>query len=309
MIKSFNELYDSLKGLDPIRPAIAAAAETEVLGGIILAMSRGMVTRPFLTGSADCIRAILIEKNANPSDFEIVDAADDFDAAEKAVKACRDGVAGMMVKGSLKTELYLKAILDKDKGIRSSKCLSNMSLFEMPSYHKLLGVTDNAIIPQPTLDEKKTIIENTKPLFTALGIDKPKVAVLAALETVNSKMPATTDAACLMAMMHRGQIKGFIVDGPLGYDAAMSRECAISKNLTDSAVAGDPDLLLAPSLESANMLGKSYKLHGDAIWGGVVFGASVPVVMNSRSDDEANRFNAILAARAAAMKCSNRKGC
>ncbi|MBC8499602.1 MAG: hypothetical protein H8D39_03640, partial [Candidatus Atribacteria bacterium] len=178
--------------------------------------------------------------------------------------------------------------------------LSNLTMFEMESYHKFIAVTDNAIIPFPTLLEKKVIIENTKPLWTSLGIDKPKVAVLAAIELVNPKMEATVDAACLAKMAERGQIKGFSVDGPLSYDIAINLTCAQGKHITDSSVAGDPDLLLLPNLEAANILGKSYKFHGKAESGGLILGATVPVVLNSRSDSAERRLNSMLMARAIA---------
>jgi phosphotransacetylase len=170
----------------------------------------------------------------------------------------------------------------------------------MASYHKFLAVSDNAILIVPTLDEKKAVIENTRPLWRALGIEQAKVAALAAVETVSSKMPATVDAAALAMMSQRGQLKGFVVDGPMGYDAAISRECAASKGLDKSPVCGDPDLILAPNLETANSLGKSYKFHGQAVWGGLVFGAAVPAVLNSRSDDSQNRLNSLMIARAMA---------
>ncbi|MBN1619127.1 phosphate butyryltransferase, partial [candidate division WOR-3 bacterium] len=203
-----------------------------------------------------------------------------------------------LVKGSLKSQLYLKAILDKEEGIKVSPVLSNLSLFEMKSYHKFLAVSDNAIVIYPTLEEKRAIIENTRRLWDSLGVKDVKVAALAAVETVNPKMQATLDAAALSVMSGRGQLKGFTVEGPLGYDAAVSRECALHKGLGSSVVCGDPDYILAPNLETANSLGKSYKFHGGATWGGMVFGAKVPCVLNSRSDDEQNRFNSLLIARA-----------
>lgn len=300
MIKNYAQLASVLSKFKPVRAAIAAAADESVISGIKLAEEKGIIVNPVLTGSAAQIREMLKKAGLHIDRYEIIDCCDDALAAATAVQKVKAGEAALMIKGSLKTEIFLKAILDRDNGIRSAKTLSNMSLFEMASYHKFIGVSDNAIIPLPDLEQKKAIIENTKPLWTALGIKTPKVAVLAAVETIDSKMPATIDAACLSKMAARGQIKGFDVDGPLAYDAALSRECAETKHIPLSAVIGDPDLLVAPNLEAANILGKSFKLHGGAVWGGLVFGAKVPVVLNSRSDDAVNRFNAILLARAAA---------
>jgi len=215
-----------------------------------------------------------------------------------AVSTINNNEAQILVKGRLETVYYLKAILDKENGIKFSEVLSSLTMFEMESYHKFIAVTDNAIIPFPALLEKKVIIENTKPLWSSLGINKPKVAALAAIELVNPKMGATVDAACLAKMVERGQIKGFSVDGPLSYDIAINLSCAQGKHINDSSVAGDPDLLLLPNLEAANILGKSYKFHGNAKSGGLVLGAKVPVVLNSRSDSSERRLNSILMARA-----------
>jgi phosphate butyryltransferase len=212
------------------------------------------------------------------------------------------------VKGSVKSEAYIKAILDSEQGIRASSVLSNLSLFEMPSYPKFLAMTDNAILILPTLAEKAAVIENTRPLWTALGVSPVKVAALAAVETVNPKMQATVDAAALSVMSARGQIKGFLVEGPLGYDAAISSECAATKGLEGSQVCGFPDMILAPNLETANSLGKSYKFHGGAVWGGLVFGARVPAVLNSRSDDGRNRLNSMAIARAVAQNAPLARG-
>ncbi|ADL11998.1 phosphate acyltransferase [Acetohalobium arabaticum] len=303
-IKTFEELKEAVVKLEPIRVAVAAAGDEKVVGGVKLAQELGIIKEPVLTGDAEKIKEIVDAQEAEVTADNIRDAVDDSQAARLAVKAVNDGEVQALAKGRLETLHYLRAILDKETGIRAAKVLNNLTLFEMDSYHKLVGVSDNAIMPNPDLEDKKAIIENTKPLWTALGIEQPKAAVLAAVEIVNDKMQATVDGCCLTRMVDRGQIKDFIVDGPLSYDIAMSLECAKGKNLADSKVAGDPDLLVLPNLESANMLGKSYKLHGKAESGGLVFGAEVPVMLNSRSDSAERRLNAILMARAIAEKTS-----
>ena len=299
-IKNFKELKEAVMKLEPMRVVVAAAEDERVIGGIKLAKELGIVKFPILTGELKKITEIIQSIEEDINEYDIRETSDDSEAARLAVSTINDNEAQILVKGRLETVYYLKAILDKENGIRASEILSNLTMFEMESYHKFIAVTDNAIIPFPTLEEKKVIIENTKPLWTSLGINKPKVAVLAAIELVNPKMDATVDAACLAKMAERGQIKGFSVDGPLSYDIAINLTCAQGKHITDSLVAGDPDLLLLPNLEAANILGKSYKFHGKAESGGLVLGAKVPVVLNSRSDSSERRLNSILMARAIA---------
>lgn len=297
-IASYAALEARVRGLPPVGVAVAAAADPEVIDSLKAARNLGLIERAFLAGNEAAIRRALVAVGDDPAAYEILPAVDDAAAARAAVAKIREGSAGILVKGSLKTEVYLKAILDRESGLRSSGVLSNLSVFEMGSYHKLLGVTDNAVLVQPTLDEKKALIENTRPVWRALEIDPPKVAILAAVETVSAKMPATMEAAALVMMARRGQIKGFVLDGPLGYDAAINRAAAEHKGLGDSPVAGDPDLILCPNLETANSLGKSFKFHGQATWGGLILGAAAPAVLNSRSDDRQNRLNSLFLARA-----------
>ncbi|MBN1150250.1 phosphate butyryltransferase [candidate division WOR-3 bacterium] len=297
-INNFRELEEAVKKLSPVSLAVAAASDDEVIGSLDLAVKAGFLGKCFLAGDKGKIEKSLKNAGRNLKKTEILEAAEDREAAFLAVKAVRDNEAQILVKGSLKSELYLKAILDRESGIKSSSVLSNLSVFEMKSYPKFFAISDNAIIIYPTLEEKISIIENTRKMWRAFGIEMVKVAAIAAVETVSSKMQATLDAAALSIMSSRGQLKNFIIEGPVGYDAAISRECALHKGLKNSVVCGDLDFILAPNLETANSLGKSYKFHGGATWGGLVFGAKAPCVLNSRSDDERNRYNSLLIARA-----------
>lgn len=297
-IKSFSELQEKLSKLKAVRVAVAAAEDEKVINGVKIAKELGIIEYAILTGKSGEIKGIVEKVGLCKEDIDIRHANNDSEAAFLAVKSINDNEAQFLAKGRLETVYYLKAILDNENGIKSSEVLCNLTLFEMESYHKFIAVADNAIIPLPNLEQKMAIIKNTKPLFTCLGIDTPKVAVLAAVEIVNPKMQATVDAACLSKMADRGQIKGFIVDGPLAYDVAIDLKSAKDKKLMNSPVAGDPDLLLVPNLESGNMLGKSYKFHGKAKSGGLVLGAKVPVVLNSRSDSADMRLNSFLMARA-----------
>jgi len=299
-ISSFQELIDAVSGLPPVPVAVAGAADDRVMASLREGHELGFIGKCFLTGPGDAVSKAVALSGDDPSMYEIIPAATDQQMSALAVRAVRDDGALILVKGSVKSEAYIKAILDSENGIRASSVLSNLSLFEMPSYPKLLAMTDNAILILPTLAEKAAVIENTRPLWNALGVKPVLVAALAAVETVNPKMQATVDAAALSVMSLRGQLKGFTVEGPLGYDALISSECAATKGMSGSAVCGMPDMILAPNLETANSLGKSYKFLGGASWGGLVFGARVPAVLNSRSDDGRNRLNSMAMARAIA---------
>lgn len=297
---SYADIEAMAKALGPVDIAVAQAEDREVLESLAKAQEAGFAGLCHLAGEEEKILATLRSLGLDPGRFVIHPAAGPAEAAALAVRAVREGGAKILVKGSLKSEYYLKAILDKTSGLRKAPVLSNLSVFQMPSYPKLLGVSDNAILVAPGAAEKAQVVRNALPLFSALGRDPFLVAALAAVETVSEKMPATTDAAALAAMGARGEFGHCVVEGPFGYDAAIDMDCARSKGLADSKVCGRPDMILAPNLETANALGKSFKFHGEAVWGGLVLGASVPAVLNSRSDDAANRYRSLLLARIAA---------
>ncbi len=298
MIKTFAELKEKAQELPPISIAFAAAEDEAVLNGAKVAIEAGILEKPVFTGAEHKIESILAENEIELSEYEIWSADSDLEAAQQAVKAVRTGRANTIAKGNLKTLYYLKAILDKEKGLSGgAKVLSNLTLFAMESYHKFIAVTDNAITPQPDLQQKKAIIENTRAMWDSLHVSPPKVAVLAAVETVSDKMQATVEASCLDKMADRSQIEGFLVEGPLSYDVAMDSSSAERKGMGNFSVPGDPDLLLMPNLEAGNMVGKSFKLHGNANSGGVVLGGDVPVILNSRADGSQKRLNSLLLAR------------
>lgn len=296
-IKSFKELAALCLSKPPVNIAIAAGEDISVIQGAVDAHNQGFVEKVVVTGNATQIEKLISQVGGNTSYFEIIHTQDAAEAACKAVAAIYDHQASILVKGMLDTSIYFKAILNKTTGIRGSGTLSNITTFEMPSYHKLLTVTDNAIILLPNLEQKKCLILNTERLYHALGIDKVKVGVIAAIEKIDPKMQATVDAAELKLLSLKGPMQNFMIDGPFGYDACICKEAAILKKLS-SEVAGDPDLLLMPNLEAANVLGKALKFHGNAKSGGLILGAAVPAVLNSRSDSPARRLNSLLLAKA-----------
>jgi phosphotransacetylase len=256
---------------------------------------------PILVGPAATIREIAKAKGIDLGSTEIVDVSGSQASAAKAVALVREGKAELLMKGSLHSDEVLGAVIARETGLRTGRRLSHVFLMDVPTYHKVLLITDAAINIAPTLEDKVDICQNAIDLARTFGVERPKVAILAAVETVNSKMPATLDAAALCKMAERGQIKGGMLDGPLAFDNAISREAAKMKGIT-SEVAGDPDILLAPDLEAGNMMAKQLSFLANADSAGLVLGARVPVILTSRADSLRSRIAscavAVLAAHA-----------
>jgi len=211
----------------------------------------------------------------------------------------REGKAELLMKGSLHTDELLGAVVARETGLRTARRISHVFIMDVPTYHKVLMITDAAINIAPTLEDKVDICQNAVDLARTLGVATPKVAVLAAVETVNSKMPATIEAAALCKMADRGQIKGALVDGPLAFDNAISKEAAEVKEIR-SEVAGDPDILLVPDLESGNMVAKLLTFLAKADSAGLVLGARVPIILTSRADSVRSRIASCAVAKLAA---------
>ena len=216
--------------------------------------------------------------------FRVVEAADDHEAAARAVELVRKGEAEMLIKGALHTDVLLHEVVQRETGLRTERRLSHAYIMDVPTYHKPLVLTDCAINIYPTLEDKVSICQNAIDLAHTLGVALPKVAVLSAVETVNPKITATLEAAALCKMADRGQITGGLVDGPLAMDNAISKTAAEVKHIR-SEVAGDADVLLVPDLEAGNMLAKQLTFMANADAAGIVLGARVPIVLTSRSDN------------------------
>ena len=262
--------------------------------------AQGLIV-PILVGPAATINEVAKAKGIDLGGAQIVDAPTSRASAAKAVELVRLGQAELLMKGSLHSDEVLAAVIAKETGLRTGRRLSHAFLMDVPTYHKVLIVTDAAINIAPTLEDKVDICQNAIDLAKTFGVELPKVAILAAVETVNSKMPATLDAAALCKMADRGQIKGGLLDGPLAFDNAISRDAAKTKGIT-SEVAGDPDILLAPDLEAGNMMAKMLSFLANADSAGLVLGARVPVILTSRADSVRSRIAscavAVLAAHA-----------
>jgi phosphate acetyltransferase len=294
----YEALLERCRGLAPIPTAVAWPCEETALAGALDAGRDGLIT-PILVGPAAKIAEVAKTAGLTLGQVEIVEVAESKAAAAKAVELVRTGRAELVMKGSLHSDEILGAVIAKDTGLRTGRRLSHVFLMDVPTYHKVLLVTDGAINIAPTLEDKADICQNAIDLARTFGIERPKVAILAAVETVNSKMPATLDAAALCKMAERGQIKGGLLDGPLAFDNAISREAAKIKGIV-SEVAGDPDILLAPDLEAGNMVAKQLSFLANADSAGLVLGAKVPVILTSRADSLRSRIASCAVAALAA---------
>jgi len=284
----YEHLLERCLSLEPVPSAVAYPCEASALAGAVEAAEKKLIV-PILVGPAAKIEEIAKSAGINVKGFEIVEAADGHTSAAKAVGLVREGRAEVLMKGSLHTDELMSAIVSREGGLRTGRRISHAFVLDVPTYHKVLIVTDAAINIAPTLEDKVDICQNAIDLAISLGREQPKVAILAAVETVNSKMPATLDAAALCKMAERGQIKGGILDGPLAFDNAISKDAAKTKGIK-SEVAGDPDILLAPDLEAGNILAKQLSFLANADSAGMVLGARVPVILTSRADSVRSRI-------------------
>jgi phosphotransacetylase len=278
----YERLLARCEGLAPVPTAVAHPCEASALAGAAEAAKNGLIV-PLLVGPASKIAEVAESAAIDLSNFEIVDAPHSHGAAAKAVELVKHGRAEILMKGSLHTDELMSAIVSREGGLRTARRISHVFIMDVPTYHKVLIVTDAAINIAPTLEDKVDICQNAIDLAVSLGLEKPKVAILAAVETVTSKMPATIDAAALCKMAERGQIKGALLDGPLAFDNAISTQAAETKGIK-SPVAGDPDILLVPDLEAGNILAKQLSFLANADSAGMVLGAKVPVILTSRAD-------------------------
>jgi len=284
----YERLLERCRGMAPIPTAVAYPCDESSLSGAIDAAKLGLIV-PILVGPAKTIADVASAKGIDINGVQVIDSPNSRAAAAKAVEQVRQGQAELLMKGSLHSDEVLGAVIAKETGLRTGRRLSHAFLMDVPTYHKVLIVTDAAINIAPTLEDKVDICQNAIDLARTFGVDRPKVAILAAVETVNSKMPATLDAAALCKMADRGQIKGGLLDGPLAFDNAISRDAAKTKGIA-SDVAGDPEILLAPDLEAGNMMAKMLSFLANADSAGLVLGARVPVILTSRADSVRSRI-------------------
>lgn len=296
MIKTLNGLVDITKNNPTKRIAVAAAGDIDVMEAIKNAKEEGIV-EPILVGDEPKIRKIAKDIGFDLTGIEVINDPDKYGASAEAVKVVKEGGAEILMKGLVSTGVLLKAVLNKEVGLRKGALLSHVAIFETAFYHKLLGVTDAAMNVNPELEDKIGIIKNAVEVFHGLGNKNPKVAIVGSVETINPRMEATMHAATISMMNYRKQITGCIIDGPLAIDGAVSKKSADLKNIT-SDVAGDVDIILAPDIDGANILYKSMNFLGGATAAAVIMGATVPIVLTSRGDSERSKFLSIALAAA-----------
>lgn len=284
----FEKVIEKAQALEPMVTAVVAPEEPKSLGGALLAKRKGII-EPILFGSAKKIKAVAEELGQSIEGLEIIDEIDHARAASKAVDCIADGTAGALMKGHLHTDDLLRAALRKERGLRAGRRFTHVFVMDVPGLNHPLLVTDAAINIQPDLKTKADIVQNAIDVAISIGIAVPKVGVLSAVETVNPDIPSSLDAALLSKMSARGQIVGGVVDGPLAMDNAVDLAAAHTKGIT-SEVAGQAEILVVPNLDAGNMLAKELAYISHAEPAGLVLGARVPIILNSRSDGDMARL-------------------
>jgi len=291
MLRDLNELVERIRGKKKI-VAIAGAEDKEAIKAVSEAQELGVSA--ILFGKKE-----IIEKNLSEIgvEYPIVDCRTDEESSKMAVKYVADGKAHIVMKGLVKTSTLLKAVLDKEYGLRTERLLSHITLLEVPGINRLIFLTDGGMVIRPTLEQKVQIIENAVNVAKKLGYEMPKVGIIAAVETVNPDMPETLEAALIAKMNERGQIKGCKIDGQLGIDNALSVYAAEVKGIKGE-VAGHADILVVPDIHSGNFLGKSAVYFANGRIAGIIAGAKAPVIVISRADTSDSKFVSIALAMA-----------
>lgn len=302
---AFIDLFKKCEGIPPVRCAVVFPCDNNSILGPIEAARRGMI-EPILIGPEKEIIAAANSAKIDLNPYKVISVENSLAAAQKAVELARAGEVDSLMKGSLHTDELMEPVISSSTGLRTSRRISHVFIMDVPTYPKMLLVTDAAINIYPKLAEKVDIIQNAIDLAQILGIKEPMVAILSAVETVNPKIESTIEASALCKMADRGQIKGGILDGPLAFDNAISEEAAKMKHIV-SSVAGHADILLVPDLESGNMLAKQLSYLAGAESAGIVLGTRVPIVLTSRADSVRSRLasTAVLALVAHFRKTGN----
>lgn len=296
----FNELIAAAQSKPhTARMAVAAADDAHTIEAVLKARADGIVS-PILIGNKAVIGDILNRLGATIPSEDLYEAATLEEAARKAVALVREGKADFLMKGKLDTAILLKEVVNKDSGLGTGRTMSHFTLFEVPGYHKLLAPVDGGMVTYPTLEQKQHIIQNTVDTLRAMGYDCPKVGVVTCVEKVNPKMPETVEANDLKEMCQQGKLTGCIVEGPISYDCAVSKEIADLKGF-ESPCAGDCDILLAPNIHAANIMGKMLAVTCHAKMAGFIVGAQCPIVMTSRGASSEEKYLSIVISALAAQ--------
>lgn len=299
-ITNFQQLHSRLRGAPPVTAVVAAAHSAHTLEAVFAAQRDGLI-RPILVGRKKEILALSQQLGASIDPSHILEADSEEACGTQSVALIRSGRGEMLIKGQMQTGTLLKATVQPDTGIRVSPVMSHVAVLDVPSYHKLLFITDGGLVIAPSLEEKRHILRNAVEFCRFLGYDQPKAAILCALETVTTRMPETEDAAAMKAAAQQGDFGPCLVEGPISLDLATDSHAAKAKEYL-SPVAGDADILLVPSIAAGNLLSKAlYGLAGGQM-AGVVLGASVPITVNSRGATAQEKYTSILICSAMSQK-------
>lgn len=290
--KDFGELTARVFSKKKKRVVVAAAQDAHALEAVLKAEKEGVLDY-LLVGNGDKIIKVCEFLEYKVKKGNIIEAADDVEAAFKAVELIRLKKGDFLMKGKLSIAELLRAVVDKETGIHKGGLISHVAILEVPRYHKLLALTDAGMIIEPDLEQKKEIIKNAVKLFCSMGYERPKVAVMAAVETFNEKMKETVDAVKLKEMWAGKELDGCILDGPLSFDLAVNKEAVRLKDFI-SPVAADADILLVPNIAAGNLLSKGIMYMGDAIMAGCVVGAAAPIVLTSRDASFVEKYYSLL---------------
>ena len=286
--QKYERLLARCKEIAPASTAVAHPCDESSLRGAVEAAEMGII-QPILVGPRDKIEAVAREFGLDIAPYEIVDVEHSHGAADEAVRLTREGRAELLMKGSLHTDELMAAVVRSGTGLRTNRRISHCFIMDVPNLDRAIFVTDAAINIFPTMEDKMHIIQNAIDLAHSLGMEKPKVAILSAMETINPKLQSTIEAGALCKMADRGQITGGVLDGPLALDNAIDLDAAKIKKI-ESPVAGKADILVVPNLEAGNMLAKSLSFMADADAAGIVLGARVPIILTSRADSVLTRL-------------------
>jgi phosphate butyryltransferase len=299
---NFDELIAKVKGAPEKKiMAVACANDDHTLEAVVNARREGII-EPLLVGDKKIILEILDRLQEKIPEENIFDVPEEDlqKACETAVKLVREGRANFLMKGKVDTKIILKEVVNKEYGLGTGKLMSHFTMFQIPSYHKLILPVDGGMVTYPDLEQKKQIIENTVETLRSMGYECPKVGVLACVEKVNPKMPESVEAAQLQEMNEKGEIRNCIVEGPIQYDCVMRKDLAEFKGL-ESKIAGDPDVLIAPNIHAGNIMGKMYSISCGGKMAGFIVGAKCPIVMVSRGSTAEEKYLSIVVSAAAAQ--------
>ncbi len=291
--KNFQELIVKVQNNNSKKRVAVVAAQDEHTLEAVLRARQDKLVEPVLIGDkikiTEILKKLTTVEDCNLSSVEIINSNSDSESADTAVKLINEGKADFIMKGKLQTADLLKAVVNKENGLRTGRVMSHVAIMEIPTYHKLIAITDGGMMMYPNYEEKRQIIENAAEVFLAFGYEMPKIAILSAVETVNPKMPETVDADLLKKMNMCGEIKNCIIEGPISYDLTMNKESAKIKGY-ESPITGDADILIVPNITAGNILAKALLESAKGTMAGMIVGAKVPIVLTSRGATSEEKY-------------------